>query len=204
MSKAPTAHPRFAEALSALGLDPVVRGFPDATRTAAQAAEAIGCELSQIVKSLVFEADGEPVLVLMDGASRVDVALVRAELGAETVGRASAGLVRAATGYAIGGVPPFGHVEEMRVLADRGLLAHDEVWAAAGTPHTVFSLAPAEMIEHARGTLADVRERGAGEQRASEQDAVAQGSSGQGGRGHDAGGREAGAQDGRDETAGVP
>jgi prolyl-tRNA editing enzyme YbaK/EbsC (Cys-tRNA(Pro) deacylase) len=207
MSKAPTAHPRFADALAALGLDPVVRGFPDATRTAAQAAEAIGCELSQIVKSLVFEADGEPVLVLMDGASRVDVALVRAELGAETVRRASAGLVRAATGYAIGGVPPFGHVEEMRVLADRGLLAHDEVWAAAGTPHTVFALAPAELIEHARGTLADVREQATGQPEAGRRDTGERGSAARGPGPHGGQGavpQEARAQDGRDETAGVP
>ncbi|SCK10305.1 YbaK/EbsC family protein [Streptomyces sp. WMMB 322] len=163
MSKAPTAHPRFSEALSALGLDDVeIRAFPDATRTAAQAAEAVGCELSQIVKSLVFEADGEPVLVLMDGASRVDVALVRVELDARTVSRAGADLVRRATGYAIGGVPPFGHVSRMRVLADRGLLAHGTVWAAAGTPHTVFALAPGELIAHARGSVVDVREQTAG------------------------------------------
>jgi prolyl-tRNA editing enzyme YbaK/EbsC (Cys-tRNA(Pro) deacylase) len=164
MSKAPTPHPRFAEALSALGLlsGTEIRAFPDATRTAAQASEAIGCELSQIVKSLVFEADGGPVLVLIDGASRVDVTLVRAELGAQTVSRASADLVREATGYAIGGVPPFGHVTTMRVLADRGLLAHEVVWAAAGTPHTVFALAPGELIAHARGSLVDVREQTAG------------------------------------------
>ncbi|QPP08437.1 YbaK/EbsC family protein [Streptomyces bathyalis] len=163
MSKAPTAHPRFSEALSDLALDDVeIRAFPDATRTAAQAAEAIGCELSQIVKSLVFEADGEPVLVLMDGASRVDVGLVRAELGAGTVSRAGADLVRRATGYAIGGVPPFGHVSRMRVLADRGLLAHGTVWAAAGTPHTVFALAPGELIAHAGGSVVDVREQTAG------------------------------------------
>lgn len=163
MSKAPTAHPRFSEALSDLALDDVeIRAFPDATRTAAQAAEAIGCALSQIVKSLVFEADGEPVLVLMDGASRVDVGLVRAELGARTVSRAGADLVRRATGYAIGGVPPFGHVSRMRVLADRGLLAHGTVWAAAGTPHTVFALAPGELIAHARGSVVDVREQTAG------------------------------------------
>ncbi|MGI5352895.1 YbaK/EbsC family protein [Streptomyces sp. CA-250714] len=162
MTQPVTAHPRFSQALTALGLDHVeVRAFPEATRTAAEAAAAIGCDLSQIVKSLVFEAAGTPVLVLMDGASRVDVALVREILGGATVKRADAGTVRAATGYAIGGVPPFGHLTEMRVLADRGLLAHETVWAAAGTPHTVFPLDPKTLIEHAGGTLVDVRE-GAG------------------------------------------
>ncbi|MET7934413.1 YbaK/EbsC family protein [Streptomyces sp. NPDC005322] len=152
------AHPRFADALRELGLDVEVRRFPDATRTAAEAAAAIGCELSQIVKSLVFEADGQPVLVLMDGASRVDVELVRRELGAQAVRRATAALVRETTGYAIGGVPPFGHRVRTRVLADRGLLSHDTVWAAAGTPYTVFPLAPDALIAHAEGTLVDVRE----------------------------------------------
>ncbi|MFC7306165.1 YbaK/EbsC family protein [Streptomyces monticola] len=156
------AHPRFAEALRALGLDSVidqVRTFPEATRTAAQAAEAIGCELSQIVKSLIFAVDDVPVLVLMDGASRVDVELVRRELGAEKVTRADAGVVRETTGYAIGGVPPFGHRTRTRVIADRSLLAHDVVWAAAGTPHAVFPMAPKSLIAHAGGTLADVREQ---------------------------------------------
>ncbi|MFJ4621458.1 YbaK/EbsC family protein [Streptomyces sp. NPDC088812] len=156
------AHPRFAEALDALGLGdliPRIRRFPDATRTAAEAAAAIGCDLSQICKSLVFAADGVPVLVLMDGASRVDVDLVRKELGAEKVTRADAAVVRETTGYAIGGVPPFGHRTRTRVLADRGLLAHDVVWAAAGTPHTVFPMAPAELAERAGATLVDVRER---------------------------------------------
>ncbi|MER5969282.1 YbaK/EbsC family protein [Streptomyces sp. NPDC002055] len=153
------AHPRFAEALRALGLDVEVRRFPDATRTAAEAAAAIGCSLDQIVKSLVFAADGVPVLVLMDGASRVDPERVRAELGAAEVRRADAALVRETTGYAIGGVPPFGHRTRTRVLADRGLLRHDVVWAAAGTPHTVFALDPETLIGHAGATLADVRER---------------------------------------------
>ncbi|MEU0662018.1 YbaK/EbsC family protein [Streptomyces lavendulocolor] len=154
------AHPRFAEALRALGLHDVeVRRFPDATRTAAQAAAAIGCDPSEIVKSLVFAADGVPVLVLMDGSSRVDVELVRRELGAAAVTRADAALVRETTGYAIGGVPPFGHVTRTRVLADRALLGHDVVWAAAGTPHTVFPLAPAALVARAGATLADVRER---------------------------------------------
>lgn len=100
------AHPRFAEALAELGLQVEVRRFPDATRTAAEAAAAVGCALSEIVKSLVFTADGVPVLVLMDGSSRVDVELVRRELGAQKVKRADADLVRQTTGYAIGGVPP--------------------------------------------------------------------------------------------------
>ncbi|ALC22695.1 YbaK/EbsC family protein [Streptomyces pristinaespiralis] len=153
------AHPRFTEALRELGLDVPVRRFPDATRTAAQAAEAIGCDVSEIVKSLIFTADGTPVLVLMDGSSRVDVERVRQELGAESVKRADADLVRETTGYAIGGVPPFGHRTRTRVLADRGLLDHDVVWAAAGTPHTVFPLDPKSLIAHAGGTLVDVRER---------------------------------------------
>ncbi|WP_251093749.1 YbaK/EbsC family protein [Streptomyces sp. Caat 7-52] len=156
------AHPRFAEALRALGLEDVLartRRFPEATRTAAEAAAAIGCELSQICKSLVFAADGVPVLVLMDGASRVDVERVREELGAQKVTRADAGVVRETTGYAIGGVPPFGHRTRTRVLADRSLLAHELVWAAAGTPYTVFPMEPKELLAHAGATPADVRER---------------------------------------------
>ncbi|WP_432010436.1 YbaK/EbsC family protein [Streptomyces cucumeris] len=153
------AHPRFADALRELGLEVEVRAFPDAVRTAAQAAAALGCELSQIVKSLVFEADGASVLVLVDGASRVDVERVREELGAGSVRRADPSVVRETTGYAIGGVPPFGHRVRTRVLADRGLLGHPVVWAAAGTPHTVFPLPPAELVTHAGATVADVRER---------------------------------------------
>ncbi|MEV5887239.1 YbaK/EbsC family protein [Streptomyces sp. NPDC052020] len=172
------AHPRFAEALRVLGLNEVnarVRTFPEATRTAAEAAAAIGCELSQICKSLIFAAwgapgdgtgegtgpgpgAGEPVLVLMDGASRVDVERVREALGARKVTRADAKAVRETTGYAIGGVPPFGHRTRTRVLADRSLLAHDVVWAAAGTPHAVFPMAPGDLVAHAGATLVDVRE----------------------------------------------
>ncbi|MFF1742021.1 YbaK/EbsC family protein [Streptomyces mirabilis] len=156
------AHPRFSEALKELGLAdllPRVRRFPDATRTADEAAAAIGCELSQICKSLIFAADGVPVLVLMDGASRVDVELVRRELGVEKVTRARVELVRETTGYAIGGVPPFGHRTRTRVLADRSLLDHDVVWAAAGTPYTVFPMDPKTLVAHAGGTLVDVREQ---------------------------------------------
>ncbi|WP_406387445.1 YbaK/EbsC family protein [Streptomyces sp. NBC_00211] len=154
-----STHPRFAEALAELGLDVTVRTFPDGTCTAAEAAAAIGCELGQIAKSLIFAADGVPVVVLMDGASRVDVDAVRRELGAQKVTRADATLVRETTGYAIGGVPPFGHRVSTRVLADRSLLAHEVVWAAAGTPHSVFAMAPRDLVTHAGATLTDVRER---------------------------------------------
>ncbi|CBG72398.1 putative nucleotide-binding protein [Streptomyces scabiei 87.22] len=155
------AHPRFAEALTGLGLGELharIRRFPEATRTAAEAAAALGCELSEICKSLIFAADGVPVLVLMDGASRVDLEAVRRELGATKVTRARADVVRETTGYAIGGVPPFGHRTRTRVLADRSLLDHPTVWAAAGTPYTVFPMAPATLIAHAGATLVDVRE----------------------------------------------
>ncbi|MFE7414095.1 YbaK/EbsC family protein [Streptomyces laurentii] len=156
---ATAAHPLFAAALAELGLDVEVRRFPDETRTAQQAADALGCQASEIVKSLIFAADGEPVLVLMDGASRVDLERVRAELGATAVTRADAKVVRETTGYAIGGVPPFGHRTRTRVLADQGLLDHEVVWAAAGNPHTVFALDPKSLVAHAGGTLVDVRER---------------------------------------------
>ncbi|MBX7552280.1 YbaK/EbsC family protein [Streptomyces sp. NPDC004232] len=156
------AHPRFAEAMRARGLEDVLartRRFPEATRTAAEAAAAIGCGLNRICKSLVFAADGVPVLVLMDGASRVDLERVREELGAGEVTRADAGVVRETTGYAIGGVPPFGHRTRTRVLADRLLLAHDEVWAAAGTPYAVFPVEPQALVAHAGAAVVDVREQ---------------------------------------------
>ena len=154
------AHPRFAEALRELGLQHLeIRRFPDATRTAAEAAAAIGCELSEICKSLIFAADGVPVLVLMDGASRVDLELVREALGADKVTRAKVDVVRETTGYAIGGVPPFGHRNRTRVLADRSLLDHETVWAAAGNPHAVFPMQPKDLVAHAGATLVDVRER---------------------------------------------
>ncbi|WP_371579641.1 YbaK/EbsC family protein [Streptomyces sp. NBC_01314] len=159
------AHPRFTEALTALGLGELhtrIRRFPEATRTAAEAAAALGCELSEICKSLIFAADGVPVLVLMDGASRVDLELVRRELCAAKVTRARADVVRETTGYAIGGVPPFGHRTRTRVLADRSLLDHATVWAAAGTPYTVFPMDPKSLIRHAGATLVDVREAAEG------------------------------------------
>jgi len=155
------AHPLFAEALQEMGLDGVlgrVRRFPEATRTAAEAAAAIGCGLGEICKSLIFAADGVPVVVLMDGASRVDVEAVSQVLGVERVTRADAKVVREVTGYAIGGVPPFGHLTRTTVLADRGLLEFAEVWAAAGNPHAVFPMEPGKLVKYAGATVVDVRE----------------------------------------------
>jgi prolyl-tRNA editing enzyme YbaK/EbsC (Cys-tRNA(Pro) deacylase) len=162
MTAPATAHPRFATALARIGLDEVtVRAFPEETRTASQAAKAIPCNVNQIVKSLVFEVDDEPLLVLIDGASRVDTALVSAVLDVRKVRKATPGTVRSVTGYAIGGVPPFGHLTQVRALADRGLLARDTLWAAAGTPHTVFALTPGTLLAHSGATVADVAERSA-------------------------------------------
>ena len=159
MTHLTSAHPRFADALRQRGLGGVeIRSFPEGTRTAVEAANAVGCALDQIVKSLVFEVDGVPWVVLTGGASRVDVELVRAECGAHTVRQATAETVRTATGYAIGGVPPFGHATALPVLADQGLLAHERVWAAAGTPHTVFAVPPRALVAYADARLAGVRE----------------------------------------------
>ncbi|MFA9444900.1 YbaK/EbsC family protein [Egicoccus sp. AB-alg6-2] len=142
-----TAARRFTDAAAAHGLHLEVREFPQGTRTAADAAAAIGCEVAQIVKSLVFMADDEPVLVLTSGANRVDERRVRTALGAATCRKANADEVRATTGYAIGGTPPFGHVRPLRVLCDRDLTGHDRIWAAAGTPSTVFPLTPRTLLE---------------------------------------------------------
>lgn len=141
---------RFTTRARELGVEVAARRFPEGTRTAADAAAAIGCELAQIVKSLVFEADGEPVLVLTSGANRVDEAAVARHLAVTSVGKADAATVRATTGYAIGGTPPFGHEQPLRVLLDEDLTGHTEVWAAAGTPDTVFPIEPARL-ERATG-----------------------------------------------------
>ena len=133
---------------------PEILRFPDGTRTAAQAAAAVGCELGQIVKSLVFLCDGEAVLALTSGANRVDRAQLGTVLGG-TITRADADGVRDATGYAIGGTPPFGHTRPLRAVVDRALLTYDTVWAAAGTPDTVFELTPDELVRASRAEVAD-------------------------------------------------
>ena len=150
---------RVAAAGAELGVEVVAREFPEGTRTAEDAARAIGCELVQIVKSLVFTLDGELVMALVAGTNRLDEAKLAAALGGTRVGRADAAAAKAATGFAIGGVPPFGHSSSLRTVVDEDLLELDEVWAAAGTPHHVFPIAPAELLRVAGGRAADLRQR---------------------------------------------
>jgi Cys-tRNA(Pro) deacylase len=152
-------HPNVARVVAAArdaGLEIAVERFPEGTRTATDAARAVGCDVAQIVKSLVFVADGAPVLVLASGANRVDTEQVASLLGAREVRRADGNEAREATGFAIGGVPPIGHARDLDVLVDRDLLAHDVVWAAAGLPDAVFALAPDALVRASRGRVGDV------------------------------------------------
>lgn len=136
-----------------------VRRFPQGTRTAVDAARAVGCDVGQIVKSLVFMADGQAFLALTSGPNRADTRRLADLLGASEVRRADAEEARQATGFAIGGTPPFGHVLPLRVLLDEDLLAYDELWAAAGTPDAVFRIAPQELLEASGATVASFKER---------------------------------------------
>jgi prolyl-tRNA editing enzyme YbaK/EbsC (Cys-tRNA(Pro) deacylase) len=147
---------RFLERTSELGLEVEVREFPAGTRTAADAAAAIGCEVGQIVKSLVFVADDRPVLVLTSGANHVDEARLAGHLGTSSVRKADADEVRAATGYAIGGTPPFAHDTDLAVCCDRDLTAYPQVWAAAGSPTTVFPIAPEVLLRATDAHVLDV------------------------------------------------
>ncbi|MDP9027415.1 MAG: YbaK/EbsC family protein [Actinomycetota bacterium] len=136
---------RFLAAVEPLGLRPEVREFAESTHTAAEAAAAIGCEVEAIVKSLVFEADGLPLLVLASGPNRVNTSALGTRLGA-VLGKADASAVKAASGYSIGGVPPLGLLSPMRTVMDESLLALPLVWAAAGSATAVFAIEPAELV----------------------------------------------------------
>ncbi len=153
------ASERFERAAAERGLAVEVRRFPEGTKTAADAARAVGCQLGQIVKSLVFTADGRPMVALTSGANRADTARLGEELGAEDVRRASPEEARAATGFAIGGTPPFGYPERLEVLVDEALMGYDVVWAAAGTPDAVFPLSPHDLVRASAGRVADFSER---------------------------------------------
>ena len=150
---------RVREFAAARGVALEVRRFPAGTRTAEDAARAIGVVVGQIVKSLVFRALGEPgetVVVLCSGAARVDERKLASTLGAASVRRATADEAKAATGFAIGGVPPFGHATACRVLCDRTLLAFEVVWAASGLPDAVFAIAPADLMRLSAAAVVDI------------------------------------------------
>ncbi|MDQ1706668.1 MAG: hypothetical protein QOF18_3034 [Frankiaceae bacterium] len=147
---------RVAAALRDGGAVVEIREFTESTRTAADAAAALGVPVGAIVKSLVFAADGEPVLVLTSGDHQVDTSAVARVLGVAHVGRADADLVRDATGFAIGGVAPVGLVRPLRMLIDLHLATFDVLWAAAGTPNTVFSTTYEELARITGATPADV------------------------------------------------
>ena len=153
---------RFLAAAAAVGAAPDVRRFPQGTKTAQDAAVAIGCEVGQIVKSLVFTTDGGPLLALTSGTNRADVRRLAQLAGVAEVRRASPEEARAATGYAVGGTPPFGHPQPVRTFCDHDLLGHEVVWAAAGTPDYVFPLTPADLVRWANADVAEFGESLAG------------------------------------------
>ena len=159
MTPAPDRHPstdRVAQALRDGGATGDVRQLADSTRTAQEAADALGAPVGAIVKSLVFTADGEPVLILASGNHQVDIAKIAAVLGAQRVARADADTVRAATGYPIGGVAPLAHPAPLRTVIDTHLSGFEVVWAAAGTPHAVFPTTYDELVRLTGGSPADV------------------------------------------------
>lgn len=149
---------RVVDAATALGLDVHVHHFPQGTRTAQDAADAIGCTVGAIVKSLVLDSDRGPLVVLTSGDNRVSYGKVEAATGRTGVRRCDADTVRAATSYPVGGVAPFGHPAPLPTLIDRDLLAYDTVWAAAGTPHAVFPVAPEALVAATSGEVADIAE----------------------------------------------
>jgi prolyl-tRNA editing enzyme YbaK/EbsC (Cys-tRNA(Pro) deacylase) len=152
-------HPNAERVRSALlqaGARADIVEFPEGTRTSADAAAAIGTTIAQIAKTLVFLADGDPVLVIASGPDRVSEERLGAHLDA-TITRANADDVRAATGFPIGGVPPVGHPQPVRTVLDSALLAHDEIWSAGGTPNAVFPTTPDELIRVTGAEVVDVR-----------------------------------------------
>jgi len=153
----PATAPSALRVQAVLGPEFAVLEFDAGTRTAADAAAAIGCTVAEIAKSLLFRAaSGRPVLVAASGVNRVDEKKVAALLG-EKIGRADADFVREKTGFAIGGVPPVGHVEPPVTLIDADLMAFETIWAAAGTPNAVFRLTPAALVRLTGGQVAEVK-----------------------------------------------
>lgn len=154
-------HPQALKVRNALiesGSQAQVCELPDSTRTAVEAARAVGCEVGQIVKSLIFVLDppGQMVLLLVSGSNRVNEKAVGQRLGG-TLGKANADQVQTVTGFVIGGVPPLGHSNPLPTYIDSDLLGFESIWAAAGTPHAVFPTSPAELVRIANAQVIEVK-----------------------------------------------
>jgi len=148
---------RVVEAGRALGLEIITRRFPEGTKTAQDAANAIGVAVGQIVKSLVFGVDGEIVMAYVSGANQLDEKKLAIAAGGTKCSRVDADAVREATGFPIGGVPPFGHSTQLRIFIDPDLLQYDEVWAAAGTWNDVFPIAPNDLVRASGAMVTDLK-----------------------------------------------
>jgi prolyl-tRNA editing enzyme YbaK/EbsC (Cys-tRNA(Pro) deacylase) len=149
---------RFGLAALAAGLEVDVVRYPEGTRTAADAAAAVGCDIGQIVKSMVFMAGERPFLALTSGSNQADPGLLADLLGVPSVRRATPDEAREATGFAIGGTPPFGHPRPLRVFVDRDLLRFAVLWAAAGAPDAVFPISPQDLVKASEGEPADFKQ----------------------------------------------
>jgi Cys-tRNA(Pro) deacylase len=154
----PDATARFLQSAAALGLEISIHQFAEGTKTSAQAAAAVGCELSAIAKSIVFMADGQPVVTILPGDRRLDVEKLARVMGVRSVRRAALDEAREATGFAAGGTPAFGYPVALPVYVDAGLKRHEEVWSAAGTPTTVYPILLADLIRAADACVVDLAE----------------------------------------------
>lgn len=148
---------KIQKALQSLDLDYQVIELPEATRTAEEAAKAVGCQIGQIAKSLIFKGQeaNQPVLVIASGSNRVNEEKIGELLG-ESIEKADADFVYEKTGFAIGGVPPIGHNQEIKTFIDQDLIQYKEIWAAGGNPHAVFKLTPPDLIKMTNGQLVSV------------------------------------------------
>jgi len=148
---------KVQQALAALGMHLEVIELPDSTRTSQDAAQAVGCQVGQIAKSIIFQAlpSHRPILVIVSGPNRVNEKVLGGLVN-EEISKADADFVRSRTGFVIGGVPPVGHAEQLETYIDQDLLQYNEIWAAAGTPHAVFRLTPVDLIRMTTGKVIKV------------------------------------------------
>lgn len=158
MTTLPDATVRFLDEAAALGLTLDIHQFPDGTKTSAEAAAAVGCQLSAIAKSLVFVAGEQPVIAILPGDRRLDPQKLADAAGTASARRASLEEARSATGFAAGGTPAFGYPAPLPVFLDRGLTRHEQVWSAAGTPTTIYPIAPADLVRVSGARLVELAE----------------------------------------------